>query len=73
VGISFEVVERVFSGSLRRLAASEIVFDALPEGIEDYLLLAGSRTVREELSFAIVRDKDGPGNGRGHVALEEDA
>src|SRR5215207_11408916 len=65
-------MEQGFSGSLCALVGSEVVLDAHPQGLR-YLLLACPRAVGEELSFPIVRDKDGLGYGRWHVALEKDA
>src|SRR5829696_3645442 len=70
VGIYFGVVEREFSGSLSALVGGEVVFDAHPQGSR-YLLLACPRAVGEERSFYIVRDIDGLGYGRWHVALEK--
>src|SRR5215207_2519725 len=53
------------------LVGSEVLFDARSEGFL-YLVLAYSRAVGEEPPFRAIRNKDGLGYDRGHVALEED-
>jgi hypothetical protein len=59
-------------GSPCTLVGLQVVLDAHSQGL-CYLLLARPCAVGEELSFSIVRDKDGLRYGRRHVALEEDA
>src|SRR5215207_388032 len=68
---SVGLVSEYSFGLPRLLVGSEVLFDARSEGFL-YLVLAHSRAGGEEVPFRAIRNKDGLGYDRGHVALEED-